>query len=328
MNRLKSSVPKLAVLLALPAAVLAQIGDQPVQRNAEAFRAELDALIARQQYARVEQMVSQRVASGDDPAATYFQIGKVYFDHEEWQRSAAFLEKSLKSRGMNDEAHQLLGLDWRALHQPNDAESELLEAARENPSNGVNTYFAGHQLVLNGKFEAALPYLYRALDAKPLQPQALQALALAQARLGNYGLAESYYRQAIDSAQTSDAGHYSALINLSVLLLLGHDPGQLEEGLSCAQRAEKLRPDAPDAHFLAGKALFKLGRFREASPELARAAKLNPEDSKPHFLLARIYDQLGQPDRARRERKNLARIQSRPGKAGMATIDPVPVPPE
>ena len=159
MNRLKSSVPTLAVLLALPAAVLAQIGDQPVQRKAEAFRAELDALIAQHQYARAEQMVSQRVASGDHPAVTYFQIGKVYFDHEEWQRSAAFLEKSLEFRDMNDEAHQLLGLDWRALHQPNDAESELLEAARENPSNGVNAYFARHQLVLNGKFEAALPYL-------------------------------------------------------------------------------------------------------------------------------------------------------------------------
>ena len=296
--------------------------------GAEEFHAELDALIAQHQYARAEQIVRQRLTSGDDPAATYFQIGKAYFDHEAWQRSAEFLEKSLKVKGMNDEAHQLLGLDWRELHRPDDAEAELLEAAKENPSNRVNAYFAGHQLLLNGKFEAALPYLYKALDAKPLQSQALQALALAQARLGNYGLAESYYRKAIDSAQTSDDGHYSALVNLSILLLLGHDPARLEEGLSCAQRAETLQPDSPEAHFLAGKALFKLGRLREASPELARAAKLNPEDSKPHFLLARIYDQLGQHDRAQKERQNIARIQSRPGQAGMATADPVPVTPK
>jgi len=135
-------------------------------------------------------------------------------------------------------------------------------------------------------------------------------------------------RKAIDSAQPSDDGHYSALVNLSVLLLLGHDPARLEEGLGCAHAAEKLQPDSPDAHFLAGKALFKLGRLREASPELARAAKLNPEDSKPHFLLARIYDQLGEHDRAQKERQNIARIQSRPGQAGMATVDPVPVTPK
>jgi tetratricopeptide (TPR) repeat protein len=321
MNRLTSFVLLLAALLALLVAQ-AQTAGHPVNN------AELETLIARHEYARAEQIVDQHLASGEDPAATYFQIGKVYFDHEAWQHSAGFLEKSLKLKGMNDEAHQLLGLDWRALHRPDDAEAELLEAAKENPSNKVNLYFAGHQLLLNGKFEAALPYLYSALESKPLQSQTLQALALAQARLGNYGLAESYYRKAIDSAQTSDDGHYSALVNLSILLLLGHDPARLEEGLSCAQRAEKLQPDSPAAYFLAGKALFKLGRLREASPELAQAVKLNPEDSKPHFLLARIYDQLGQRDRARKERNNLARIRGHAGQAGMATVDGVPITPE
>src|SRR5437763_4095224 len=147
MHRLKSSVLLLAAMLALP--------------SASQVSAELDALIAHHQYTRAEQWVGRRLESGDDPAATYFQIGKAYFDHEEWQRSAGFLEKSLKIKGMNDEAHQLLGLDWRALHRPDDAESELLEAAKESPSNPVNAYFAGHQLLLNGKFEAALAYLYR-----------------------------------------------------------------------------------------------------------------------------------------------------------------------
>jgi tetratricopeptide (TPR) repeat protein len=323
MNRLRISVLAIATPLALPLAALAQTADHPVQTGAKC--AELDALIAQHEYAHAEQIVGQCLARGGDPAVSYFQIGKVYFDHEEWQRSAGFLEKSLKFQSANDQAHELLGLDWRELHRPDDAEAELLEAAKQNPSNRANAYFAGHQLLLDGKFESALPYLYRALEWKPLHSQALQALGLAQARLGNYGLAESYYRKAIGASEASDDHHYSALVNLSVLLLLGHDSARIEEGLSCAQLAVNLQPDSPDAHFLAGKALFKLGRLREASPELARAAKLNPEDSKPHFLLARIYDQLGQHDRARNERNNLARIQDRPGQAGMATVDPVPV---
>lgn len=316
------------MLLAVPAAARAQIAGQPVRRKAEALRAELRAVISQHQYARVERIAAEHLAVGDDPAATYFQIGIVYFDYEEWQRSAEFLEKSLKLKGMNDEAHELLGLDWRALHRPDDAEGELLEAAKENPSNRVNAYFAGHQLVLNGKFEAALPYLYEALNWKPLQPQALEALALAQARLGNYGLAEAYYRKAIASPQTPDDGHYSALVNLSILLLLGHDSASIAEGLSCARRAQKLQPDSPVVHFLVGKALFKLGHLREACPELARAAKLDTDDSKPHFLLARIYDKLGQHDRAIQERKDIARIQARSGQAGMASADPVLVTPE
>ena len=316
MNRLKSLVATLTALVVLPAGAQAQTAG---------LHAELEALVAQHQDARMEQLVRQHLASGDDPSDTYFQIGKVYFDHEAWQRSAQYLEQSLKLKPVNDEARQLLGLDWRALHRPDDAERELLEAAKENPANKVNAYFAGHQLLLNGKFEAALPYLYSALDSKPLQPQALEALGLAQARLGNYGLAESYFRKAIDATQATEDGRYSALVNLAILLLLDHDSVRLEEGLSYAQRAGKLKPDSPETHYLAGKALFKLGRIREASPELARAVKLNPEDSKPHFLLARIYDQLGQHERALEERKSIARIQDRPGQTGMATADRVTV---
>src|SRR5712692_391298 len=114
MNRLESSHLLLGALLALSVAAQAQTADHSVHWGAEEFRAKLDALIAQHQYARAEQMVGRRLAGGDDPAATYFQIGKVYFNHEVWQRSAGFLEKSLKFTGMNDEAHQLLGLDWRA----------------------------------------------------------------------------------------------------------------------------------------------------------------------------------------------------------------------
>ncbi len=57
---------------------------------------------------------------------------------------------------------------------------------------------------------------------------------------------------------------FSRTLNLGVLLLLEHDYARIEEGLSCAKRAEKLQPDSPERHFLAGKALFKLGRLREA----------------------------------------------------------------
>src|SRR5258708_39630245 len=150
MNRVKMPVLLFRVVPRVPAAAQPQIGGQPLQRKVEALRRELDALISEHQYDCADQVVSQRLAAGDDPAATYFQIGKIYFDHEAWQRSAGFLEKSLKLKGMNDEAHQLLGLDWRALHRPDDAEAELLEAAKENPANHVYASFAVHQMRLTG----------------------------------------------------------------------------------------------------------------------------------------------------------------------------------
>jgi len=296
--------------------------DMPV--TSDQFRSELDALLRLHDYTRADDLVQRQLEHGADPAVTYFETGKVYFDHEDWQRSSTFLEKSLQANGANDSAHRLLGLDYRALHRPEDAEIQLLEAARERPSDRVNDYFAGHQLLLNGKSEAALPYLYRALESKPLESKALQALALVQARLGNYGLAESYYHKAIDSPAISNEDRFASLVNLSVLLLLGHEDERLQQGLSCAQRALELHPDSPDAHFLAGKALFKLGRGQQAIPELVRAAKLNSKDRRPHFILASIYDQLGEHDLAEKERKTLDRIQDRGGRGGMGTDGAMP----
>lgn len=326
MDRVTNFTLLYAVLvLAPPAAAQKENAESPTQMDAAAFRVALDHLVEQHEYARVDNIVAARLKNGGDRAATYFETGKTYFDHEDWQRSSVFLEKSLQINGANDAAHRLLGLDYRALQLPDEAEVQLLEAAKEQPSDRVNAYFAGHQLLLNGKSEAALPYLYSALGSKPLESQALQALALVQARLGNYALAESYYHRAIDSAQASDDDRYSSLLNLSVLMQLGHDTTRLEQGLGFAQRAQQLRPDSPEARFLSGKALYKLGRLDQAVLELARAAKLNAEDSRPHFILARVYDQLGEHDLAEIERKEVTRIQHRRGLGGMGPDGPLPM---
>jgi hypothetical protein len=127
MNRLRRSVLLLNVLFAVR--MVAQV-QSAAQDGSDKLRAELDALITHHQYARAEHIVLQLLASSDDPAAAYFQIGKVYFNHDDWVRSAAFLEKSLELRGANAEAHQLLGLDWRKLQRSEDAEAELHQSGR------------------------------------------------------------------------------------------------------------------------------------------------------------------------------------------------------
>ena len=308
------------LLLPLPAWIQTEDGSKSKESN------ELEALVEARKFDQAEKVAREHVAAGADPSAEYFRLGKAYFNHQVWRRSAEFLQKSLESQPANDEAHQLLGFDYRELHQPDKAETELLQAAKDNPASPVDAYFAGHQLLLNGKFEAALPYLYQAIESKPLHSQALPALAFAQARLGNYGLAESYYRRAI--AESSGPEAYPALVNASILLLMGHEPVRINEALGYAEQAIKIRPDSADANYLAGKALFKLGRPQEAEPRLARAAKLDPADSKSHFLLGQIFDRTGRPDRARKERETVARMQRRADASGTASVGSLPAPPE
>jgi len=281
----------------------------------EAFQ-RINVLVGSRQFDAAERLFQQHLPA-ENAASAYLRLGSIYFDHREWSRAAATLQKSLEFNGHNDRAHLLLGLTWRELKKPEDAEAELQKAVQDNPSSETNAYLAGHQLLVDEKYEAALAYLYKAVEVNPADSAALRALGMAQARLGSYGLAESYYRKAADAADASpDAAR--AYTDLAFLLLLGNDPGKAEEALRCALRAAKLDPSSPDAHYLAGKALFKLARIREAVPELQEAEKLRPDDSKPHFLLAQAYDRLGETQKAEAERKALAQTKARAPTAGAA----------
>src|SRR5205814_2497792 len=168
---------------------------------------------------------------------------------------------------------------WRQLKTSDEAEAELGAAASLNPRSDLNAYMAGHQLLIDGKYEAALAYLYKAVALNPHNAAALRALGMDQARLGNYGLAETYYERAIEVAGQNASEVSAACTDLAFLLLLSHDRVKLTEGLKYAEQALRLGPSSADAHYLTGEALLKLGRIREAVDELLQAEKLNPEDS-------------------------------------------------
>jgi tetratricopeptide (TPR) repeat protein len=270
---------------------------------------EIDALIGSHHYEAADRVLENHRRPDSDAATAYYRMGNLYFRHAEWQRAANFLQQSIQLRNQNDQAHFLLGLTWRELKQPEKAESDLQAAAAMNPKSDLEAYMAGHQLLIDAKYEASLPYFYRAIALNPRNASALRALGMVQARLGNYELAESYYRKALEVKSADASENAASYTDLAFLLLLSHDPSRITGGLTCAQEAERLQPSSVDAHFLAGKALLKLNRYRDALDELLRAEKLKPDDVRPHFLLAQAFDRLGEEQEASKERRALAQAK-------------------
>lgn len=272
----------------------------------------IEVLIGSRQYEAADGLLERNLSADVDAAGAYYRMGSLYFSHEQWQPAARFLQKSLQDRSQNDQAHFLLGLTWRELKEPERAESELVTAAALNPGSDLEAYMAGHQLLIDEKYEASLPYFYQAIALNSRNASALRALGMVQARLGNYELAESYYRKAL-AVKTADAAENAAsYTDLAFLLLLSHDPSRITEGFDCAQEAERLQPSSSEAHFLAGKALLKLNRYQDAVEELLRAEKLKPDDVRPHFLLAQAFDRLGEEQKASNERRALAQAKQQP----------------
>lgn len=291
---------------------------QPVSDEDRRFTT-IAELISSKNFQRAEADLDSAITHGMPPGHAYFRMGRIYFDHEAWARAATYLEKSLRASEENDQSHLLLGLALRELKEPGQAEKELLEAARQNPSSDVNAYFAGQQLLMDEKFDDALPYLYQAVKLNPRNRLAYRALGMAQAHLGSYGLAASYYRRAMNLGDESSSPDLGSLLDLSLILLLSHDPVSVRQALVLAQRAATIQPSSAEAHYLVGKALVRTDRVKEAVPELELAAKLNPEDSKAHFQLALAYDRLGEKQKARAERRVLAKTKQRIGQQGTAS---------
>jgi Flp pilus assembly protein TadD len=254
--------------------------------------------------------LSQRYLSEQPPSSENFlRIGRIYFEHDQWERAANFFRESIKLQSQNDTAHLLLGLSLSEMKQSADAERELLIAVQQNPRSDVNCYFAGEQLLRRGKYEASLPYFYKAVELNPKNSGAYRALGSALARTGSYGLAENYYKKAIDLIENEGAQTFEPYLDLSFLLLLGNQKEPAARALGYARKAIALNAQSADAHYMYGKALLKLERYSEARDELLTSSQLNPEDARPYFLLAQVYDRLGEAQQARVARQTFAQLR-------------------
>ena len=252
--------------------------------------------------------LSERPASSE----TFLEIGRVYFEHNQWERAANLLRESIKLKNQNnDVAHLLLGLSLAELKQAEESERELLVAVQQNPRSEINWYFAGWRLLQRSKYEASLPYFYKALELNPKNPNTCRALGSALSRTGSYGLAETYYKKAIELVEQAGSPNFEPYLDLSYLLLLGNQQKSAGEALDYARKAVTLNPQSADAHYLCGKALLKLERYPEARNELVSAAQLKPQDGRPHFLLAQVYDRLGDTQQARAARQTFARLSNK-----------------
>jgi tetratricopeptide (TPR) repeat protein len=283
-------------------------------RGAEQTRSitlQLGELLAAGKITQANSILKQHLSDHTPSAQTFFEVGRVYFEHDQWEQTAQLLRKSIELQSQNDVAHLLLGLSLAELKQYDESERELQTAVQQNPRSDFNWYFAGWRLLLRGKYEASLPYFYKAVELNPRNPNAQRALGSALARTGSYGLAENYFKKAIELIEQQQEPNPEPYLDLTYLLLFSNQKASATQALEFARKAITMNPKMAEAHYLCGKALLKLERFTEARSELLLAVQLNAKDARPHFLLGQVYDRLGESQQAVEARKTFAKLSQR-----------------
>ncbi|MGZ6125011.1 MAG: tetratricopeptide repeat protein [Myxococcales bacterium] len=173
-----------------------------------------------------------------------------------------------------------------------------------------------------GKVAEAEQLFAAAADAHPPTDGLLYALANAQDRAGARRKALSTMRKVL----AVQPEHTGALNYIGYTLTELGDPQELHEAELLLARAVELRPDDGAIADSYGFCLLKLGRARDALPELRRADRLAPQDP---VILGHLGDALlaaGRRDEAlvafRRALSALLSLSARPAGAAETTIDP------
>jgi len=286
------------------------VGAAAAQQRSE-ISVQIQELLASGKLTEANLLVQQYLSGRSPSADSFFGIGRVYFEHDQWKQASELLRKSVELQNRNDVAHLLLGLCLAELKQFEESERELRTAVQQNPKSDFNCYFAGWRLLLRGKYEESLPYFYKAVDLNPKNANAQRALGSALAHTGSYELAGNYYRKAIEITEKEKQATPEPYLDLAYLLLFSNQKGPAAQALEYARKAIAIDSNVASAHYLCGKALLKLEQHREAQNELLIAVRLNPQDGRPFFLLAQVYDRLGDTVKAREARQLFAKLTQR-----------------
>lgn len=125
-----------------------------------------------------------------------------------------------------------------------------------------------------------------------------------------------------ESELKRDPKHVDSMLEIAMGLQLV-DPGK---GLEYAERAAKLVPQLPLAHYLVGTLRLNSGDAQGAIPELELAKRSFPEESGVYYALGMAYSRVGRKAEATAARAQFSRLSAKaPKPSGAVTYADRPV---
>jgi len=240
------------------------------------------------------------------------------------------------------EAHYNLALALLATGHPETAGEHLLAALPLAPDSAQIPFQLGQVLIMQRRYNAAVPYLRQAVrtasttitarmalgEALSGSGQSAEALktfqelvalypdsADAHFNLGNLYAKQEQYAEAgeeyLRTLRIDPANDKARLAGAKSLLALS----QHEAALPLMDAYLSRNPQDAEALYLNGLANRGLGHYREAESALLRAAALTPADYKVQYNLGFVQEKLAKFEDAKTHLEQAAAI--RPGEAGV-----------
>lgn len=196
-------------------------------------------------------------------AAAHNNLGTAHFAAARFEEAAAAFRRAVELNPNYGQAHFNLALAQIKLGREREADASLQAAVRAY-------YTAGDEHFKSGRLKEAEESYRGMLQIDPEYPPALLRLGLVANDARRFEEAVGYLRR-VAQRQPNSALAYQVLAESL------HNLGRNEEAAASAERALKLTPDSPGAHYFAGRARAALGQREAALKHLAKLQQLKSD---------------------------------------------------
>jgi tetratricopeptide (TPR) repeat protein len=214
---------------------------------------------------------------------------------------------------------KIVSLDYVLLNDYADAGHYLEMALQMDPNNIEARYHLGRVRYQQNRFEEAIAAFQEVLKRDPVNLKAENNLGLSLEAVSRTEPAVAAYRKAIELDKGSLVHTEQPYLNLGMLLAKLNQPAA---ALPPLQQAAQIAPKSSQVRYELAKTLFSLHRDQESEQEVEKAVRLNPKDPPAHYLLGRIYRSMGKADLATQEFKLTEDLMRSPGANSEGTDAP------
>jgi tetratricopeptide (TPR) repeat protein len=184
------------------------------------------------------------------------------------------------------------------VHKTNDAIAVVNQALAVAPNDARPWVWKGNVDLRRNASQDAMESYRHAAKLDNLNPDAVLGVATVYFVKGQSDEAIAEYKAGV-ARFPNDARFYVACAEM---LLSSPDSAKLQaEAESLLQKAVKLGPQSPEAHYLLGQLAQQQGRLKDAEAEYLHSLQSDPDRSKTHFALSVVYRRMGRTDDASKE---------------------------
>lgn len=231
-------------------------------------------------------------------------LGLSCYGAKRFANAAKYLELPAKSDPANTELHSVLAQSCLSAKQYSCALAEFRQILERDPDSAAAHMLSGEALDGLGRTVEAIPEFEAAAKTAPREPNVNFGLGYLYWKLHKYDEAKS----AFENELSIDPAHAQALAYLGDMELKKNAP---EKALPLLNKATQLRNDIRIAYLDIGAILSDQKKYPQALAALQRAEKLDPAQPDAHYRLARLYRAMGNSAAAQREFAKVSELEEK-----------------